>query len=153
MTDATFTNVTVRRDTLSTVEDLLTIDSVDGSSGNGAALSFRTNSATEGLHLVLGRLSASRVDSQTVRLDLGVTRDPTVTSGDDVPPLLRLLSGAAGAGVVVGGSLNVSGSATLSSATLSGALSVGALATLGELTVVGNATIGGALSVTGSATL
>src|SRR5829696_3093500 len=92
MTDATFSNVTVSRLAATTVEDLLTLDSVDNSTGNGAALSFVNNSATPGLHLALGRVSASRVNPTTVRLDLAVVNDPTTSSGDDTPALLSLVS-------------------------------------------------------------
>jgi hypothetical protein len=123
----------VRRSTAAVVEDLLTLDSIDGIAGNGAALNFINNSATEGLHLTLGRLSASRVDEATVRMDLGVAHDPTVISGDDVRPLLSLVSGAAGRRVVtpVGSALDAGG----------------------ELNVGGPTTLGGALTVSGTTTL
>ncbi len=169
MTDATFSNLVVRRDTAGAVEDLLALDSVDGSAGNGAALSFIDNSATEGLHLALGRISASRVDASTVRLDLAVVHDPTVSSGDDTPALLSLVSAASGLSVTtapassfaVGGPLTVSGSAAVSGAlsaggatTLSGGLTVNGNATLnGTLNTGGGATIGGALSASGATTL
>jgi len=121
MTDPIFDSLTIRRDTAGAVEDLLTLDSVSGTDGNGSALSFINNSATPGLYLALGRLSASRVDSATVRLELAVARDPTVSSGDDTPPLLSLVSGAGGLSVAtpagstldVGGALSVTGLATL----------------------------------------
>jgi hypothetical protein len=92
MTDATFTNLTVRRLTATTVEDLLTLDSVDSSPGNGAALCFINNSSTPGLHMALARVRASRVNPTTVRLDLAVVNDPTLSSGDDTLPLLSLVS-------------------------------------------------------------
>src|SRR6478672_1935319 len=108
MTEGNFSNVTVSRATAAGVEDLLTLDSVDGSTGNGAALSFINNSgATPGLHLALSRLSASRVDPTTVRLDLAVISDPTVSSGDDTPPLLSLISGTGGRSVTTPGASTV----------------------------------------------
>ncbi len=133
MSDPTFNSVTIRRDTASAVEDLLTLDSVSGTDGNGSALSFIDNSATAGLYLTLGRIGTSRVDGATVRMDLGVARDPTVSSGDDTPALLSLLSGTGGLSVTttgplaVGGALSVAGAATLS----------GGLRVTGNLNVTG----------------
>jgi len=143
MTDATFTNLIVRRPTAGAVEDLLTLDSLDNHSGNGAALSFITNSITEELHLTLGRLSAQRVNSATVQLDLGVARDPTLSSGDEVSPLLSLVSGTSGLRVItsgplaVGDELNVTGATTLN----------GNLHVTGMAGLEGNMQVGGRLEV------
>jgi hypothetical protein len=163
MTEATFSNVTVSRLTATIVEDLLTLDSVDNSNGNGSALSFVNNSATPGLHLALGRVSASRVNPTTIRMELAVVNDPTVSSGDDTPPLLSLVSETggrsvrtpAGSTVALGGTLTVSGNTTFSgSATIGGTLSASGAATLsGTLTVGGAATLSGTLTVGGAATL
>jgi cytoskeletal protein CcmA (bactofilin family) len=149
MSDATFTNLIVRRPTAGAVEDLLTLDSVDNNSGNGAALSFIANSATAGLHLTLGRLSALRVDSATVQLDLGIARDPTLSSGDDVSPLLSLVSGASGLRVITSGPLAVGHELNVTGATtLGGTLSVTGATTLnGNLHVAGTASLEGTMQV------
>jgi hypothetical protein len=169
MTAGTFTNVSIRSDTAGAVEDLLTLDSVAGSAGNGAALRFIDNSATAGLHLTLGRITASRVSSTTARLDLAVIADPTVSSGDDTPALLSLISGpgslsvttATGSAFVVGDRLNVTNAATLGgslsvtgAATLNGGASIaGNLAVTGAAALNGGANIAGNLAVTGAAAL
>jgi hypothetical protein len=148
MTTGTFTNVTIRSDTAGAIEDLLTLDSVAGSAGNGAALRFIDNSATAGLHLTLGRITTSRVSSTTARLDLAIVADPTVSSGDDTPALLSLISGpsglsvatATGSAFVVGDRLNVTNAATLG----------GSLSVTGAATLNGGASIAGNLSVTGT---
>ncbi|NTV62521.1 MAG: hypothetical protein HGA65_03150 [Oscillochloris sp.] len=109
MTDPMFNTIRLRRATAGAVEDLLTFDTVDALDGNGAALRFVNNTATEGLSLVLGRFSARRVDATTVQLDLAVILDPTVSTGDETLPLLSLTSGASGRRVSVSGPLSVSG--------------------------------------------
>ncbi len=159
MSDPIFNSVKIRQDTLGAVNDLLTIDTVSAPPGNGAALSFINNSATPGLYLALSRVSTSRVDPTTVRMDLAVISDPTVSSGDDTPPLLSLVSGPGGRSVTtpaastvaLGGPLTVGGNATFSgNAAIGGALTVGGAATLsGTLTVGGAATLSGDLSIAG----
>jgi hypothetical protein len=154
VSDPTFNSVKIRQDTIGAVGDLLTIDTVGAGAGNGAALSFINNSAVEGLHFVLGRISTQRVDATTVRMDLAVANDPTISSGDDTPPALSLLQSAgglsvataAGSTLAVGGSLSVSGASSMS-----GTLNVGGAATLaGPLNVGGAAVLGGTLTVGGA---
>jgi hypothetical protein len=148
MTDSVFTTLSVRQDTASSVADLLTIDSVAGLDGNGAAVRFVNNSAVEGLEFILGRLSVRRVDAGTVQMDLAVAHDPTLSAGDDTPALLSLSSGASGAilrtaagsALGVGGMLNVDGNTTLG----------GALTVTGATTLNGGLTINGNASVTGT---
>lgn len=176
MSDPTFNSVRVRRATGAAVNDFVTLDSVDINDGNGAALRFLNNSATDGLALTLGRLSVQRVSASTVRLDLAVAPDPSVSSSDATTPLLSLVSAVGGLSVTtaagstlaaggtltvsgattLGGTLAVSGAATLNSAALSGSLGVGGAATLtsatlsGPLTVAGTTTLNGALNISGS---
>jgi hypothetical protein len=118
VTDANFSNLTIRRNTASAAGDLLTLDSI--ASGNRAALGLVDNSdPTIGLSLTLGRISAQRLDSSTIRLDLAVATDPSVSTGDAVMPLLSLVNGASGlrvttsAPLVVGGALSVSGNVSV----------------------------------------
>lgn len=59
--------------------------------------------------MTLGRLSASRVNSSTVRIELALARDPTVNSGDNTSPLLSLTSHASGWEVSISGPLSVTG--------------------------------------------
>jgi hypothetical protein len=154
VSDPTFNSVKIRQDTIGAVGDLLTIDTVGAGAGNGAALSFINNSAVEGLHFVLGRISIQRVDATTVRMDLAVANDPTISSGDDTPPALSLLQSAGGLSVAtaasstlaVGGALSVSGASSMS-----GTLDVNGAAVLGgTLNVGGAAMLAGALSVGGA---
>ncbi|NTW02288.1 MAG: hypothetical protein HGA19_13570, partial [Oscillochloris sp.] len=164
MSDPTFNSVKIRHDTAGTVGDLLTLDMVSGSNGTGAALSFIGHSAVEGLSLALGRLSALRVDAGTVRIDLALIADPTVSSGDDTPPLLSLVTAPAPTGrqvitapastLAVGGALNVSGTTTLAKTTVGGTLSVSGTTTMGgTLSVSGATTLSGTLNVNGNVSL
>jgi len=122
MSDPSFNSVTVRQPTAGASADLLTLDSVDGGAGNGAALRFINNS-TGALSLALGRIGVARVDATTVRLDLAIAADPSLSSGDTTSVLLSLIKGAgppsittaAGSTLAVGGALSVSGAASLSS--------------------------------------
>jgi len=137
MSDPSFNSVTVRQPTAGASADLLTIDSVDGADGNGAALRFINNSAGA-LSLALGRIGVARVDATTVRLDLAIAADPSLSSSDATPALLSLVKGtgaprittAAGSLLDVGGALSVTGAVTLS----------------GSLSVTGNASLGGTLN-------
>jgi hypothetical protein len=147
MSDPTYNSVKIRQATAGAVEDLLTLDAVDGSAGNGAALSFINNSAVDGLHLTIGRISARRVDATSVQLDLAIASDPTVSSSDDTPPALSLVRGAGGVRVatpasstlVVGGTLEVAGATTLG-----GMLSVAGATTLNsDVQINGNVAVSG----------
>jgi len=132
VTDATFSNLTVRRNTASVPGDLLTLDSI--ASGNRAALGLADNSdAVPDSSLVLGRISAQRLDSSTIRLDLAVAADPSLSTGDAVAPLLSLVNDASG--------LHITTSAPL---TVSAALSVSGMSSLnGGLSVTGNIAVTG----------
>jgi hypothetical protein len=147
MSDPTYNSVKIRQATAGAVEDLLTLDAVDGSAGNGAALSFINNSAVDGLHLTIGRISARRVDATSVQLDLAIASDPTVSSSDDTPPALSLVRDGSGVRVatparstlVVGGTLEVAGATTLG-----GMLSVAGATTLNsDVQINGNVAVSG----------
>jgi hypothetical protein len=177
-TNAIFTNLTVRSDTADAVGNLLTLDAVDANDGNGAALSFINNSTTNERFMALGRISAWRVNASTVRLDFGVARDASISTGDEVAQLLSLVSDKDGLSVAtaekstlaVAGALKVSGVATLKSMTVTGRATLGTLrltgsailnttlavagaATLGSLSVGGAASLGGTLKVAGATAL
>jgi hypothetical protein len=156
MSDPTFNSVTVRQATAGSVGDLLTLDAVDAADGNGAALRFVDNSSGA-LSFALGRVGARRVDASTVRLELGVAGDPSVSSSGDTPTLLSLEKGAAapkvitaaGSALEAGGPLSVAGPTTLS-----GSLSVaGPTALSGALSVAGAMTLSSSLSVNGNLSL
>lgn len=149
MSDQSQASLNIREATEGNVRDLLTLDSVSPDDGNGSALRF-INSSSEGtgLHSVLGRVQALRVNSSTLRMDLALAPDPTVSSGDDTIPLLSLVNGldglsvttAAGSTLAVGGTLSVTGDTTLNAA-----LNVAGNTSLRDLRVSGNLEIAGKL--------
>jgi hypothetical protein len=132
MSDPTFNSVTVRQATAASVGDLLTLDSVDGADGNGAALRL-VNNSSGGLHLALGRVGARRVDASTVRLELGVAADPSVSASGDTLTLLSLEKGAGAPKLITaaGSALEVGGPAAFAGPlSVAGTLSVGPAAPL-----------------------
>lgn len=154
MIDPIIPSLTIRQPTFDTRADLLTIDSVNGDVGNGGALRFMNNSTDAGLGLTIGRIGAMRVDAQTVRMDLGVSADPSLSSGDDTPALLSLERGAgaprvrtgAGSTLEVGGLLSVLGGARLNNG-----LTVNGLASLKDtLGVTGATSLYDRLNVSGA---
>jgi len=149
------THITVRQDTGGSIADLLTLDSVTDIPGNGASLSFVNNSDGEGLSLVLGRITASRVNGTTVRMDLAVPSS-LETLGDATTPVLSLVGGSGYVGVRtnaprsaldVVGSLMVSGNTDISSE-----LRVQGNATLNTLQVSGMTTLDSGIQINGGTT-
>lgn len=140
MSDPTFNSVTISRPSAGQVTDLLTLDAVDGADGTGAALRFVNNSSGT-LSFALGRIGAYRADASTVRLDLGVALDPSVTSSPDT---LTLLSLEKGAGAPV---LRVAAGSLLD---VGGRLEVRDAARLAGLEVAGSTALNGALTVAGA---
>jgi hypothetical protein len=156
MSDPTYTSVKIRQASAGVVADLLTLDAVDASTGTGAALSFLNNSAVDPLHFALGRISARRVDANSVQLDLAIASDPTASSSDDTPPALSLLRDISGVSVITpaGTALSVGGALAVTSATtLSGTLSVTGATTLGALVVNGTTGLNSDLQVNGNITV